>query len=111
SNTSLAQQWKACKAGQSIGVPKVLGITVPEDTVYVEPPGIALDAPWLAAIAVQVRDLDPATIEGEDAVEKGEHLFEKAYDRARQHSTQWLRDLTIIMESTDHGDFWRRVRT
>ncbi len=105
SNTALCRRWRECKESTPARIPEVLGISIPEDLVYVEPPGIALDSPWLAQIAVQVRDLPL----GERP--SGPELFQVAYDLAVQHTRQWLTDLEAILITVGLEGFWRLVTT
>ncbi|GIV18437.1 MAG: hypothetical protein KatS3mg023_0188 [Armatimonadota bacterium] len=101
SNSGLCQQWKNVQDGTPIQ-PQVLGVRVPDNAVYLSPPGIALDSRWVANIAVQVRGITDVT---------GEQLFETALALAERTSVQWLTILEEKMNALGAGEFWQRVKT
>lgn len=101
SNSGLCQQWKNVKDGVAVQ-PQILGVRVPDNTVYLAPPGIALDSRWVANIAVQVRGVTDVT---------GEQLFEIALNLAERTSEQWLEIVETQMNALGAGEFWQRVKT
>lgn len=101
SNSGLCETWKQVQDGTPIQ-PQVLGVRVPDNFVYLSPPGIALDNRWVANIAVQVRGVTDVT---------GEQLFETALALAERTSVQWLQILEAQMNALGAGDFWQKVKT
>ncbi len=101
SNSGLCETWKKVQDGTSIQ-PQVLGVRVPDNFVYLSPPGIALDSRWVANIAVQVRGVTDVT---------GEQLFETALALAERTSVQWLQILEAQMNALGAGEFWQRVKS
>jgi hypothetical protein len=99
SNTGFCQRWRECAGATPARIPEVLGVPIPPDFVYIEPPGIALDSKWMSGIAVQQRDLP-------DAATVGPGLFDVAYNLACEHSRAWLRDLDALMARAGQSDFW-----
>jgi hypothetical protein len=103
SNGPMCRRWQECKGAVSPRPETIAGVPVPPDVLYVEPPGIALDSPWLSAISVQQRDLpDRGSV-------TGQQLFEQALALATRHGTAWLRQLTDVMGRAGQGAFWSRV--
>ncbi len=101
SNSGLCEQWKNVRDGKAVQ-PDVLGVHVPDNFVYLSPPGIALDNCWVANIAVQVRGVTDVT---------GEQLFEIALELAKRTSVQWLTILEEKMNALGAGEFWQQVKT
>ncbi|MGC8785600.1 MAG: hypothetical protein ACP5RN_14605, partial [Armatimonadota bacterium] len=101
SNSGLCETWKKVQDGTPIQ-PQVLGVRVPDNFVYLSPPGIALDSRWVANIAVQVRGVTDVT---------GEQLFETALALAERTSVQWLQILEAQMNALGAGEFWRKVKS
>lgn len=101
SNSGLCQQWKNVRDGVAVQ-PQILGVRVPDNTVYLAPPGIALDSRWVANIAVQARGVTDVT---------GEQLFEIALNLAERTSVQWLEIVEAEMNALGAGEFWQRVKT
>jgi len=101
SNSGLCEQWKNVQDGKAVQ-PQVLGVRIPDNFVYLSPPGIALDNRWVANIAVQVRRVTDVT---------GEQLFEIALALAERTSVQWLTILEEKMNALGAGEFWQRVKT
>lgn len=97
----ICEQWRDCEKGQGGSPRTVLGVPVPDGSVYVAPPGINLDSRWLARIGTQVRGLsvDP------------DELFDVAYGLALRTSEQWLAILDETMVKAGYGDFWNRVKS
>jgi hypothetical protein len=93
--------YRLCKEGVSVQ-PEVLGVTLPKETLFLAPPGIALDSPWQSKIAVQVRGLTDIS---------GEQAFRTAYDLATRASIQWLTKLEGTMARIGKGAFWDQVKT
>lgn len=100
SNSGLCETWRSVQEGRAIQ-PQVLGVRVPDNVVYLSPPGIALDSRWVANIAVQVRGVTDVT---------GEQLFEIALTLAERTSVQWLQILEAQMDALGAGEFWRKVK-
>ena len=101
SNSGLCELWKNIQDGKPVQ-PQVLGVRVPDNFVYLSPPGIALDSRWMANIAVQVRGVTDVT---------GEQLFETALTLAERTSVQWLTILEERMNALGAGEFWQRVKS
>lgn len=117
SQTPVCQQWKACQEGVAVR-PPVAGITVPDNVVYLAPPGIALDSTWMAEVGVRERELtdDDATRPYRCEVAPGIYktapkLFCDARELAKRASIQWLQRLEITMQQIGAGAFWEKVKT
>ncbi|MCX6369475.1 MAG: hypothetical protein NTX57_22620, partial [Armatimonadetes bacterium] len=83
--------------------PSQVGVGLPPGSLYVAPPGIALDATYLCKIAAQQRGFSPA---------EGPRLFQTAYGRAFDGSVQWLKRLEKTMIDQPGGSaFWLAVKT
>ena len=107
SDSSLCRRWRECQTNSAPTAPtSVLGVPVPRNVVWLQPPGIALDSTWLARINGRNRDVpgspDPDTI--------GAELFGTALELARTHSRDWLEELGTIMAGQGLTAFWDRVR-
>lgn len=100
--SSMCQVWRECQGGQIVHPRKVLGVDIPDNIVYLEPPGIALDNTWMAAIGVQQRGVTDVS---------GEELFDIARGRAEDTSVQWLKRLEGIMQQLGMLAFWQAVKT
>lgn len=100
SNSELCRIWRA---RETRSVPaQVLGVQVPNNVVYLAPPGIALDNRWLSRIAVQVRGVTDVT---------GEELFNVALQLAERASVQWLLILEREMKVLGAEEFWNRIKS
>jgi hypothetical protein len=97
----VCELYRLCKEGVSVQ-PEVLGVTLPNDTLFLAPAGIALDSPWQSNIAVQVRGLTDIT---------GEQAFRTAVALATRASIQWLAKLEATMTRIGKGAFWEQVKT
>lgn len=103
SNSSTCRQWLACKSGAE--APKqttIGGVPIPDNVLYVEPKGIALDSKWLAKIAREVRNVGDVD---------GETLFNAAYRLAARETAAWLVQLDRYAETYRYQEFWQRVKT
>lgn len=109
-NTSLVQQYKAVKDGVPIQpyIPFTrdevadTGWKVPNNVVYLSPPGIALDNSWSAVVGVQQRGLTDLT---------GRQAFDIAKNLAIQCSTQWLKRIEAAMSKNEENKaFWKLVK-
>jgi DNA-binding beta-propeller fold protein YncE len=110
SDSGLCRRWAECKQDSVPVHPDViLGVHIPRDIVYLEPPGIALDNTWLARINAHNRDL-PAN---EDPAAMGLKLFGNAVTLATRHSAAWLGELGGIISGLGPAEaaFWERVST
>ncbi len=101
SNTDICKTWKYCKNAEQF-TPSVLGVQVPRNVLYYNPPGMALDSKWLSDIAVQVRGVRDAS---------GIELFKNAKDLAKKSSVYWLKTLEDFMNHIGAHEFWRQVRS
>jgi hypothetical protein len=97
-------QWKKC-ADAVTAQPTVLGVPLPKGVVYLDPPGIALDSTWQAAIAHKLRDLPDR-----DTCTPAQ-LFQAAKDSALATSIAWLTLLDESMRGSDMEQFWARVKS
>jgi hypothetical protein len=105
SNGGMCQRWRECKGAASPRPGTIAGVPVPPDVLYIAPPGIALDSPWLAEIGAQQRDLpDRGSVTGQE-------LFDVAITLATRHATAWLRQLADVMARAGLEAFWMRVMT
>lgn len=103
-NLAVVEQWKKCSDGVSVQ-PKVFGVELPPNVVYLDPPGIALDSTWQAKIAHRLRDIpDRATCSPQD-------LFDAAKESALASSQQWLGILDEAMQACGLGQFWNKVKS
>ena len=107
SNTDMCHTWRSCSVhGRNAEPDKVLQVPVPKGINYFHPAGIALDAPWMSDIAIQVRGLGKSEPEL-----TGQQLFEAAKELAERSSRQWLLRLEEEMAQLGHGGFWNRVKS
>lgn len=83
--------------------PSQLYIGMPPNTLFVAPPGMAIDASYLAAIACRERGIIDTT---------PVKAFISAYSCALTSSTQWLRRLDQVMSEkfSSDDDFWYQVK-
>ncbi len=102
--SGLCQTWRACQQGQVVRPETILGVKIPDNVVYLEPPGIALDNTWLAEIAVERRGLAGTGV-------KGAELFAVARELAKRSSFQWLDMAGRLMGQAGLGAFWQRVKS
>ncbi|HEY7487246.1 MAG TPA: YncE family protein [Streptosporangiaceae bacterium] len=110
SQTGLCRRWRECKSDSVPTHPDTVGgVDIPDNVVWLEPPGIALDSEWLSEVNVQNRDLPE--LGTEDPIELGKRIFDIARGLAVMHSAQWLQQLHTIMVGAGYADFWHRVRT
>lgn len=83
--------------------PSQIAVGLPPGSLYVAPPGIALDATYLCKIAAQERGFSASD---------GPRLFQTAYGRAFDGSVQWLKRLEKTMTDQPGGSaFWLSVKT
>lgn len=101
SNSAICQQWKSCRNAQPISGGQLTGVGIPNNVVYINPPGMALDNTWLAKIGAKERGLDLT----------GEQAFTTAKGLAQQASIQWLEILETSMNRLGQSSFWQRVKT
>ena len=81
----------------------VMGVKIPNDVSYYDPPGISLDSSWQAEIGVKVRGIDK-DISGADA-------FALAKKLAKDGSRRMLEVAEQFMKANGHEDFWKKVKT
>lgn len=130
SSRPICRKARACAEGEEVTL-SVGGVELPENVVYMAPPGIALDNSWMAGIggwkrgmldslgrweagAERVYGLDPSVCRGllgtgEACETPGDHLFGRAKALAILASVQWLELLEEAMRRTGHSAFWGRV--
>ena len=99
-NAAVCDMFDECQKGKSIS-PSMLGITIPNNMLYVAPPGINLDARWVSSIGVKVRGLTDIT---------GPQAFDTAKDLAIKGIQQWLGIVESKMNALGFGTFWNRVK-
>ena len=108
SDSGLCRRWRECQSNSTPTAPtEVVGVPVPVDIVWLQPPGIALDSTWLAKVNGRNRDV-PGT--HPDPEKLGLDLFAAARALAHEHTREWLRELGKIMAGQGLADFWKRVR-
>jgi hypothetical protein len=98
-NAAACTEWSECQEGTASSPTSVLGVPIPQNLLYVAPPGITLDNTWLANIAVRVRGLG----------ETGEQMFGVARRLAVQSSVRWLRALEVVLRQAGADGFWQRL--
>lgn len=98
----MVEQWRACQEGEPVR-PTPFGVRLPDNVLYLAPPGMALDSRWAAAVGVRIRGL-------EDEL-SGDAAFELALALAQRQSVRWLRELEAAMIANGAGDFWNRVKS
>lgn len=101
SNSEFCLQFRECKKSKSVAGGTLSGVKIPADTIFLNPPGIAMDNTWISEIGIKQRGLSISGIDG----------FTIAKTLAVEASRQWLRTLSKVMYDMGHSDFWRRVRT
>lgn len=103
--TSLCLEYDRCKQGLTDRPESVLGIPVPENTIYFAPPGIALDSKWTSRIAIMVRNINEPGLTGDS-------LFNMAVTLATRTTTQWLSVLQQVITAEAGGSaFWTKLKT
>ncbi|MHA6782822.1 hypothetical protein ACVGOW_17770 [Pseudonocardia saturnea] len=78
---------------------------MPDGVLTIDPPGIALDSPWLAKVDIAQRELpDRNEITSDE-------LFDTARTLAHRHTRDWLQELASIMVDAGQEAFWNKVMT
>lgn len=109
-NTSLVQHYKDVKNGVPVR-PYVpfskdpngdVGWRIPNNVIYLAPPGIALDNTWVSEVGVQQRGLTDIT---------ARQAFDTAKNLATRCSIQWLKRIEAALSKTSEGAaFWNKVK-
>ena len=99
-NAPVCDMFDECQKGKAIQA-SVLGVTIPNNVLYVAPPGINVDAKWIASIGVKVRGLTDIT---------GPQAFDTAKGLAIKGIEQWLAIIDTKMAAMGHSAFWNRVK-
>lgn len=102
SNSSICEVWRSCDDAEPLSSFDVLGVPIPADVVYLDPPGIALDSTWLAEIGAQERGMDRSD---------GAMLFAAARSLAIKESMVFLRTVGATLSEAGYERFWREVET
>lgn len=102
SNEETCMQFKGCRDGKPLVGAKVLGVTIPNNTLYLSPVGINLDSTWMAELGARERGIVAPGFTAQDAF----HTAERDAIRA---SEQWLRRVGEAMTTLGKGAFWSRV--
>ena len=103
SNSAICHTFHDCQDNGVVSDPElVVDVPVPGGILYLHPPGIALDSPWLAEVAVEQRGVTDIG---------GRELFDKAIDLATESSVSWLDTLEEEMIRMGFGEFWQQVKT
>ena len=98
-----------CREFQDCGNPvspvsggQVLGVRIPDKTLYYAPPGINLDNTWQAEIGVKVREIVDIS---------GAKAFNISGDLAIKASSELLAIAEKFMNSQGHTRFWSAVKS
>jgi hypothetical protein len=110
-------EFKECKTGKPVSgamvtVPGLPQAKIPNNLLFLAPPGINVDSTWLAEIGARERKI----VAGEPgALPNGLPTARAAFDTAEALATkateQWLRRLELAMGQIGYGGFWNRIKT
>ena len=91
-------QFKECKQGKSISGASALGVTIPNNALFLAPPGINLDSTWMAEVGAKERGIVTPQYKPIDA-------YRTAESEAIRATEQWLRRAGAAMEKLGKGAF------
>lgn len=103
-NDDVCRQYKECQQGKSLKGAQIVGVTIPNNVLYLAPPGINLDSTWLAEVGAKERGIIAPGFTAQDA-------FRTAERDAIRASEQWLRRAGEAMKGLGKGGFWQQVMT
>jgi hypothetical protein len=117
-NDPICLEFKECRStgrpvsGTTVTVPGLPQATIPNNLLYLAPPGINLDSTWMAEIGARQRNL----VAGEqnarpDALPTARAAYDTAEALATKATEQWLRRLELAMGRLGHSGFWSSVKS
>jgi HYR domain len=101
SDTDICREYKDCGNPLYVSGGQVLGIDIPDNTLYYAPPGINLDNTWQAEIGVKLREIDIS----------GAVAFNISGGLAIEASRKLLKIAENFMHSRGHVEFWTEVKS
>ncbi|MGC4045361.1 MAG: hypothetical protein QM758_16340 [Armatimonas sp.] len=116
-NDPVCLEFKECKTGKPVSgamvtVPGLPQARIPNNLLYLAPPGINVDSTWMAEIGARQRRIvagEPGALP--DSLPSARAAFDTAESLATKATQQWLRRLEAAMTKVGLSGFWNRIKT